>query len=163
MIMRSTVATAICVATIATIAGCATHAGRDQSQSPPASGGSATPAAIGMPTTSGQPAAVTSGCAHPTQLRVSPTQAGGPVCLPVGHQLRIDTPTSPHQPWQAFVSSDPGVIECTSTTGPDGAATATCRALRTGSATISTATAPFTGDPHGPPQMTWTLTVHVTP
>lgn len=75
--------------------------------------------------------------------------------------LRIDAPVSPRQPWQPFVTSNPQVIACTTTARQDAAATATCRALRAGSATVSSMTAPFAGDPHGPMQQLWELEVQV--
>jgi hypothetical protein len=45
---------------------------------------------------------------------------------------------------------------------PEGALAATCHATGVGIATVATITAAFAGDPHGPAQYTWTLTVHVT-
>jgi polyphosphate kinase 2 (PPK2 family) len=55
------------------------------------------------------------------------------------------------------------VVSCTSAAGPDGTIAGTCRALRAGTAEVSTMTAPFAGDPHGPPQYLWRLTVEVVP
>ncbi len=75
--------------------------------------------------------------------------------------LRIDAPVSPRQPWQPFVTSNPQAIACTTRAGQDAAATATCRALRAGSATVSSITAPFAGDPHGPMQQLCELEVQV--
>ncbi len=41
--------------------------------------------------------------------------------------------------------------------------TVTCHSLTAGTGTVSTTTAAFAGDPHGPAQHTWTLTVHSDP
>jgi hypothetical protein len=53
------------------------------------------------------------------------------------------------------------VLSCTTSVANDGAATGTCRAVRSGQVTVATMTAPFAGDPHGPPQQSWQLAVRV--
>jgi hypothetical protein len=84
-----------------------------------------------------------------------------PVCLRTAATLQLTAQPSPHQPWQPLVSSDPGVVRCQSTPAADGSLTGTCVAVASGSAALRTSTAPFPGDPHGPPQQDWTITVIV--
>jgi len=57
---------------------------------------------------------------------------------------------------------DRAVLDCMTTPVPDNGFTATCHAVRAGTVTLTTMTAPFAGDPHGPPQSVWQLTVRVT-
>lgn len=59
--------------------------------------------------------------------------------------------------------TDSSVITCSSQRESQGAFTAVCHALKPDTATASTMTAPFAGDPHGPPQFMWSLTIHVQP
>jgi hypothetical protein len=59
------------------------------------------------------------------------------------------------------VSSDATVLRCVTRPLADGAVEATCTAQRPGTATVTTATGPFAGDPHGPPQATWQLSITV--
>jgi hypothetical protein len=94
-------------------------------------------------------------------LVADPATPPAPVCLRVGEELNLSTPTSPLQPWQPFTSSDPQVLDCHPTPSADGAASAVCTARRPGSATVSTVTGPFSGDPHGPAQHMWQLTITV--
>ena len=84
-----------------------------------------------------------------------------PQCLQVGASLRISAEPSPRQPWSLPASSDESVLRCAARLLPDGAAAATCTAMRHGTATVTTSTAPFAGDPHGPPQTQWHLVVNV--
>jgi hypothetical protein len=105
-----------------------------------------------------------SGCLPaPAVITARTGEQPAPVCLRVGASLTITAQPSPAQPWQPMTTSNPAVLACTSRAADRGALTATCRALAPGTATISTTTAAFAGDPHGPPQYTWTLTVHVQP
>lgn len=85
------------------------------------------------------------------------------VCLRVGDSLTITAPSSAAQPWQPMTVTDASVLACTSQRGDQGSLTAVCRALKPGVANVSTMTAPFAGDPHGPAQFMWTLTIHVQP
>src|SRR5205085_2785607 len=125
---------------------------------PPSSGGTAGGSAG---PTSARPAPPTGTTPPPPtgcdirQVTVKPGETPPPVCLPVGAELQITTPISQRQPWQPFTSSDPQVVACTTKYAPAGAAIATCRALRAGTATVGSTTAPFSGDPHGPPQLYW--------
>jgi hypothetical protein len=86
-----------------------------------------------------------------------------PVRLPTGASLRLSSEASVHQPWSALHSSDEAVLTCRSTAHPDGSISALCQALAPGQATLTTTTAPFAGDPHGPPQYQWRLVVTVQP
>jgi hypothetical protein len=86
-----------------------------------------------------------------------------PVCLRVGQSLTINSQASPTQPWQPLISSNPAILACTSHSADHGTVTATCKALRSGTAAASTTTAPFAGDPHGPPQYAWSLIIEVRP
>ena len=52
-------------------------------------------------------------------------------------------------------------MTCVSTTHADGSVTASCRAKAGGVVTLTTTTAAFAGDPHGPPQALWRLDVTV--
>jgi hypothetical protein len=104
----------------------------------------------------------TGNCATDAQrVTVRAGESPQSVCLRVGAVLRLDAAASPRQPWQAFVTSKEQVLSCGTRQGPDGAASATCQALRPGSAVVQTMTAPFAGDPHGPMQRQWQLAVLV--
>ena len=92
---------------------------------------------------------------------MDPASVPTPICVHVGQTVQLSTGISPHQPWQEFVSSDPHVVSCTSARVPDGAMTADCRALAPGVVTVSTGTMPFAGDPHGPAQYVWELSITV--
>jgi len=141
------------------LSGCGGGAPRTPGGPAPAGGSAGATSARPVPPTGTTPASP-AGC-DVRQVTVKPGEAPPPVCLPVGAELRIDTPASPRQPWQPFTSSDPRVVACTTTYAPVGAAIATCRALRAGTATVGSMTAPFSGDPHGPPQQYWELSVRV--
>ena len=136
-------------------------------RSSPSSLGSAAPAGTarpGPPGTSTAPLPVDPLCSPaPASITARFGEQPRPVCLRVGQHLTITTQPSPTQPWQSMTTSAAAVLECTSQLDDQGALTATCSALRPGTATVSTTTAPFAGDPHGPPQHTWTLTIHVQP
>jgi hypothetical protein len=84
-----------------------------------------------------------------------------PVCLRRGATLRVVTEPSPRQPWSLPASSDRSMLRCVSRRRPEGAAVATCRARRAGTVTVATQTAPFAGDPHGPPEYLWQVTVTI--
>jgi hypothetical protein len=136
-------------------------------QSSPGSVGSAATAGTarpGPPGTSAVPLPVDPVCSPaPAALTARFGEQPRPVCLRAGQSLTITMPPSPGQPWQSMTTTDAAVLACTSQAADQGARTATCRALRPGLASVSTTTAPFAGDPHGPPQYTWTLTIHVQP
>lgn len=174
--MRVTGTAVMCAALFVVLAGCA-KAGSNPAEGAsgvvsgstrggwsgsPGSGGSA-PAVPARPAPSaatGAPTGATGSCGS-ARVTVSPGAGAAPVCLRVGEQLVLDAPSSPTQPWQLFTSSDTQTVTCDSSQQPNGSATATCRAIHPGAATISTGTAPFAGDPHGPPQQQWQLTVTV--
>lgn len=151
------------------VASCASTASGSGSGGQESTGsvGSAPPARTahpGPPATSAAPPSVDPACARtPSTIAARIGERPAPVCLRVGQSLTISTAASPAQPWQPMTASDASVLACTSQPAEQGALTATCRALRPGTATVSTTTAPFAGDPHGPPQYIWTLTVHVQP
>jgi hypothetical protein len=156
-------AAAACTLAAVLLSACATGTPDVAASGEPSSGGSAPDASVrpspGTPSPSGTGAG---DCATGTvQIAIRPGETPQPVCLRVGAVLRIDAPASPRQPWQPFTSSDPQVVGCTTAQGQDGAATATCAARRAGSATISTMTGPFAGDPHGPMQQQWQIVVQV--
>ena len=96
-------------------------------------------------------------------IAIRPGGQPAPVHLHPGDTLTLAATSSWLQPWQPLTSSDPTILRCTSRSQADGALTATCHAIAVGTVTVSTTTAPFAGDPHGPAQHTWTLTVHITP
>jgi hypothetical protein len=162
MANRALAAAAACTLTAVLLSACATGAPGAAASGEPSSGGSAPDASIRpAPSTSGTPTP-SGDCATGTlQVTIRPGETPQPVCMRVGAVLGIDAPASPRQPWQPFVTSDAQVVSCTTAQGQDGAATATCRAVRAGSATVSTMTGPFAGDPHGPMQQRWQLAVQV--
>ncbi len=131
----------------------------------PGSVGSAQPAGTarpGSPSTSATPSSGASGCSDaPAAITARTGEQPAPVCMRVGATVTITAQPSPAQPWQPMTTSDAAVLACTSKAVDQGALIATCRALAPGTATVSTTTAPFAGDPHGPPQHMWTLTIQV--
>lgn len=103
----------------------------------------------------------TPNCAPPTRsITARAGELPSAICLHVGETIDISTERSPPQPWQAMISTDAATVECTSTNVAGGTVRAVCRARQPGTAIVSTTTAPFAGDPHGPPQTTWALTIH---
>lgn len=131
---------------------------------PAAGAGSASGAGLARPdhTPASAPPPSPTGCRYPTApIAARAGSQPAPVCLTPGADLTVAAAQSPAQPWQPMTSSDPSVLSCTSQPQADGALTATCRARAAGTATVSATTAAFAGDPHGPTQYTWTLTVHV--
>lgn len=133
----------------------------------PDSSGSAEPAVTARPQPTAMPTAPnTTPVACPydgTPITIRPGDQPAPICLHPGDLLTLGAQPSPTQPWQPPTSSAPATLRCDSRPLADGALTATCHALGLGTASVSTTTAAFAGDPHGPAQYTWTLTVHVTP
>lgn len=99
---------------------------------------------------------------NPEPITIRPGGRPAPVHLRPGDILTLTATSSWLQPWQPPTSSDPTILRCTSRSLADGALTATCQAVAVGTVTVSTITAPFAGDPHGPAQQMWTLTVHIT-
>ena len=97
----------------------------------------------------------------PAVIAVHPGEPSATVCLKVGNTVTITAPPSAAQPWMPLTTSDAAVLACTSQRQDQGSFTATCRALAPGTATVTTQTAPFAGDPHGPPQYMWVLTIIV--
>jgi hypothetical protein len=158
MVGRATAVIIVAMGAFTAVAACAVNgAGAGASG---AAGSATTASVVGIPPSdrSGTPA----GCTASGQVTARPGQDPGPVCLSAGQDLRLDTPSSTLQPWQPFTSSNPRVLDCKSTVDTDGAAHATCTAGQRGVAVVSTHTGPFSGDPHGPPQTSWQLTVTVT-
>jgi hypothetical protein len=158
MTTRYPVAMAFMVAALVAVTGCAASAGEQTANS--SGGGAASAASTVTPPPSPSPAS-SPGCASAGRVTVQTGTSPQAICLSVGREVLLDAPASPHQPWQPFASSNPDVLVCTSAPTNDGGATANCRALRPGTASVTTTTAPFAGDPHGPPQYTWQLTVTV--
>jgi hypothetical protein len=158
---RRITTTAVCSAlTMIALAACgATGPGRAES----AGGGSAEAASpfTPPPTHQGSKPSSPDRCGGRLYVGVDTANPPAPVCLQVGQELRLAAGASPQQPWETFTSSDPAVVSCTSTRLPDGAVQAICRARRPGTATITTGTMPFAGDPHGPVQHIWQLAVTV--
>jgi hypothetical protein len=149
--------------TIVLLTSCAAAASNTSSNQEPGSAGSApgaTTAAVSQPPAT--PGSGASGCRRdgaPIIVRAGDQPA--PVCLHPGETLTMTTETSPTQPWQPMTTSDATVLGCASRPLANGSRTATCHALQPGIATVATTTAAFTGDPHGPAQYAWTLTIHV--
>jgi hypothetical protein len=100
-------------------------------------------------------------CQSQPSVRIKAGDRPDPVCLPVSGLLHLASDPSPRQPWTTLISSDPKILSCAAQVGKDGAVTATCTPHLGGTVTISTMTAPFAGDPSGPPQYQWTLRVTV--
>jgi hypothetical protein len=90
-------------------------------------------------------------------------EAPAPVCLRLGDHVTVTAPPSANQPWQAMTSDDESIVGCTSRQLTDGGLEATCTALALGTTTVSTMTAPYAGDPRGPQQSIWRLTITVMP
>jgi hypothetical protein len=154
-----------CVSTLLWASACAT--GVSATRGSGAAGGSAGPA-----TTVGAGATSPSQSSPPVPQQCTPgvrrltidrAQPPTPICVRVGATLMIEAPASPLQPWQAFHTSNPALLSCDTQQSSDGAATTTCHARRQGNATLSTSTAAFSGDPHGPAQQLWLLAVTVQP
>jgi hypothetical protein len=134
----------------------------------PHSSGSAAPATTAPPQT--PPPSATTPSGNPTScplktlaLTAQPGDHPAPVCLHPGDTLTITAQASPLQPWQPAISTNPAALSCTSQRQAGGALTIVCHALHSGDAAVSTTTAPFSGDPHGPAQYTWTLSVRILP
>lgn len=137
------------------------------------SSGSAAPAGTAHPgapstsstsATSAVPLPVDPVCSHtPSTITARIGDRPRPVCLRIGQSLTITTQASPSQPWQPMTTSNAAILALTSHSADQGALAATCKALRPGTTTVSTTTAPFAGDPHGPPQYTWSLIIEVQP
>jgi hypothetical protein len=71
--------------------------------------------------------------------------------------------SSPRQPWQPLLSTNPDILRCQSHSAVEGSIAGSCQALTAGTTVLRTSTAPFAGDLHGPPQHVWELTVTVAP
>jgi hypothetical protein len=160
MVGWATAVIIVVVGAFAAVAACAVNGAGTGSGVTTAVGSAATASVVGIRPSdrSGTPA----GCTSPGQVTARPGQDPGPVCLSGGRDLRLDTPSSTLQPWQPFTSSNPRVLDCKSTVDSNGAAHATCTAGQRGVAVVSTHTGPFSGDPHGPPQTSWQVSVTVT-
>jgi hypothetical protein len=144
------------------VAGCgaATPSGTAPAGGSASSGGTA-PSTV-RPSPPGPGPSDRAGCVASTDEATARTrEAPGQICLIVGATLNVSSEASPLQPWTPLSTSDPSVLACISRAGPDGTVEGTCRALRPGTATLTTNTGPFAGDPHGPPQYLWQLTVTV--
>lgn len=122
------------------------------------------PAPASDPVSDPAPAPSTPAAAHacgPATITVVKGNPPAPICRIAGTDLRITSDQSHLQPWSPLTSSDPTILDCRTTSHPDGSITATCHAGRAGTATLTTITAPFGGDPHGPAQYRWQITVTV--
>ena len=124
--------------------------------------GSAGPAGTGRPQPTSTPATEPASCPYDGRpIAIGRGAHPAPVCVHPGDVLTLTADPSPTQPWQPATSSDAAVLRCDSRQLADGALAVTCHAVAAGTVTVSTTTAAFAGDPHGPPQHTWTLTVQV--
>ncbi len=139
-----------------TLTGCGIPPGQP-APSPSGHGTGTTVTTIGASTATPTPA----GRCGPRTLTATPSVPPAPQCLTVGDVLRIRMPDSPAEPWSWPVSSDASVLRCTARQLPQGAAEAICTGRRAGTATVATSTAPFAGDPHGPPPSQWQVTIAV--
>lgn len=116
----------------------------------------------GTPLTSVKPTTAPGGaCTTPDSVRITAGGVPDPVCVAVNGSLRLSSDPSPHQPWGQLVSSDPKILSCASESGPQGTVSGVCAPHLPGTVTVSTMTAPFAGDPSGPPQFRWELRVTV--
>lgn len=111
------------------------------------------------PTTTPPP--TTGGCPARADVQIRPGAVPAAICLPLNGVLAVTAPPSPRQPWGPLASSDDSVLRCASQPRADGSISGTCTALHPGTATISTVTAPFAGDPGGPPQVRWQIEITV--
>jgi len=100
------------------------------------------------------------GCG-PAQVHIGPASAPAEMCLAIRAAVTLTSDASELQPWMPLTSSDPAVLACVSDQHGDGSVTGVCTAQAPGLATVSTGTSAFAGDPHGPPQYAWKLTVTV--
>jgi len=125
-------------------------------------GGRASPPTATAPVSAPAPRRCADGAAG-ADVIVDPARPPKPVCISVGHVVELSTGIAPHHPWSAFASSDPAVLACASARVPGGAVQARCTGRRPGIAVITTGTMPVPGDPHGPAQRIWELTVTVAP
>ncbi|WP_284740315.1 hypothetical protein [Amycolatopsis sp. RTGN1] len=141
------------------LGGCGASPPAGEQPAPPGGEGTGT-AASGSPSASPSSSPGTGGCGS-RSLVATVRQQPAPQCLNVGDVLYVTTETSPQQPWSLPVSSDESVLQCLPRQLSDGATTATCTARQRGNATVTTTTAAFAGDPHGPPQTQWELHVQV--
>lgn len=146
------------------LAGCATATTPGASATPtPSTGGagSASPTKITVSTRPDPGPSSPRGTCGLTTLTVAQASTPPPGCLHVGTDLHITSEPSPLQPWSAVDSSDPSVLRCASDRHPAGDVSATCHAAKPGIVTMSATTAPFAGDPHGPAQYRWQITITV--
>jgi hypothetical protein len=163
--VRQLVVYVLAVPLLAACAGTAAGPGGGSGSSPPASSGQPRPGRSTPPPTPTptSPPPAPGGCTRqPGPVTVRPGERPEPVCLAGEATLRIRTEPSPLQPWTPLTSSNESVLRCSSRPIGDGAVEATCTAGGPGTATVSTSTAPFAGDPHGPPQEIWELQIIVT-
>lgn len=162
MIQRIIIGCTLGVSAAVVLAACGgTAGGQPPNASPGGRGtGSAETARPTQPSTA--PPSSAGQCRDDAHLTVDPAHPPAPICLRVGHVLHVSTTVSPHQPWESLASSDPGVVTCESTHVADGAVQAACTGQKPGTTIISTQTMPFQGDPHGPAQVMWQITVTVT-
>jgi hypothetical protein len=139
----------------------------DSGGSPGDSAGSASAAGTAGPLSSSSEVRATptsTGCSSvPESVHAHHGEQPAAVCLTPGATLHIVTDPSPRQPWSTLTSTDESVVRCTSRATPDGAIEATCTAVKPGTVTVSTVTASFAGDPHGPAQYMWRLEITVVP
>jgi hypothetical protein len=161
---RRIIGYALTACAVAAVAGCGGTARGAPSEPTPGGTGSADAGSLALPsaTTSAAPPSPAR-CADGQPIAVEPTRPPGPICLKVGDTLHLSSAPSPHQPWEPFASSDPAVVSCDTVRAPDGAVRADCTAHKPGHAVVSTGTMPFRGDPHGPAQQMWQVTITVTP
>lgn len=108
-----------------------------------------------------QPSTATGGCSAKAAIEVHAGVNPAAICLPLHGILAVTAPASPRQPWSPLSSSNDTVLHCVSQPHPDGSINGTCTALQPGTATVSTVTSPFAGDPAGPQQHRWQLQVTV--
>jgi len=102
------------------------------------------------------------GCVASTEeATVRKNEPPAQICLVVGATLHVSSEPSPRGPWQPLSSSDSRILACTSVPGPEGTIDGTCRALRPGTAVLTTTTRQLRGDTRYAPDYLWQLTVRV--
>jgi branched-chain amino acid aminotransferase len=128
----------------------------------PATGSSVSPGRLPPPLDPGP--TLRSGCVSSTEEATARmAEPPGQTCLVVGAKLHVAAQPSPRHPWQPLSSSDSAILSCTSTTGASGTIDGTCRALRAGTAVVTTTTEAAMGDTRYSPDYVWELKVRIVP
>jgi hypothetical protein len=166
-----------CVAALLTLTGCASKAASaggpvgtvSGSLSGTASGPASTPT-YSLAGTAGTSSTATvssqAGCAtgHAQVYYKMGQPPPTALCVHVGTEIVLTLQGSPGYVWTPMTSTVPGIVSVAARTtdGVAAASAATGHALTVGDAELRSA-ASFSGDPHGPPTLMWSLIVRVVP